>query len=76
VAIDDFSSCPHCGGNLGYYQKFRVSGIVIDNTLFKRNKYTDEREKYNSEMHDALNYKPLGKYYYCMECGNKICRII
>jgi len=45
--IEDFDSCPHCGGTSGYYTLARVSGIVQDNTDWKG-------RKENSNMHDSV----------------------
>lgn len=66
--IKDFNSCPHCGSEFGYYQKFVTEGICHDNTLFNG-------EKYNTEMWDSLTDLWNSKYYYCMECNKAICKV-
>jgi hypothetical protein len=74
--IEDFECCPNCESDFGYYQKVFVSGQVRDITLFEREKYSDIRIKYNSEMYDHLKYSRESKFYYCVECNGKICKVI
>lgn len=44
--ITDFVECPHCGSELGYYQRVRYKGTYNDNRLFGTN------EPYNMHMYD------------------------
>lgn len=68
LKIDSYKSCPHCGGDNGYYLQYKVSGIVDDNTTF-----TGEKE--NSGMNDSIIYKRIGDYYKCRDCGKDICKV-
>lgn len=74
--IDKIESCPHCGDAFGYYTRIYVSGWTRDVTLYERGKYSSERVKQNTEMHDSLSYTEKDKNYYCVKCNKKICKKI
>lgn len=69
MAIKDFKRCPHCGSNLGYYQRCRMKGSYHDNKLFGTN------EPYNSEMMDGITDTFRSAWYYCIECDKKLCKV-
>jgi hypothetical protein len=68
MTINDITSCPHCKSTFGYYQKVRYKGYFNDNTLF------EDRNPYNHDMWDGAIETYRSKYYYCMECNERICK--
>ncbi len=66
--ISDYSECPHCGSNIGYYQKLYMSGWTHDRTTFSG-------KKENTEMLDSIKYSKYSKYYFCENCHKKICNV-
>jgi hypothetical protein len=66
--ITDIDCCPHCKDDFGYYQKVRTKGAWHDNTLWSG-------EKENTEMMDSFRDTWQSKYYYCMSCNKKICKV-
>jgi len=66
--IEEFDECPHCDSDYGFYQKHFVSGEV----KFSK----DFNGKPNcSETYDYLNYTRPSKFYFCMECDERIARV-
>lgn len=70
--ISKIEECPHCGSGFGYYQKVYVKGWIQDNTLFEKDRNTNERPKYNYDMYDGLNWSKAKPTCYCMECDKPI----
>ncbi|ATC35584.1 hypothetical protein [Elizabethkingia anophelis] len=70
--IEDVEFCPHCGSDLGYYQKVFAKGWIQDNTLFEIDRNTNERPKYNYGMYDSLKWSKEKPTCYCMECDKPI----
>ena len=70
--IEQVEECPHCGSDLGYYQKVFVKGWIQDNTLFEKDLNTNERPKYNYDMYDGLKWSKEKSTCYCMECDKAI----
>lgn len=60
--------CPHCGSTT-YYIKQYIHG--------HGNFYSDTtgEEADNTELHNSLEYKNVGKYAYCADCGNRFAKI-
>lgn len=67
--ITDYEVCPHCGDDFAYYTRVYAYGWLQENTLF------EDRQPYNSGMHDSLSYGRRAKYYYCYECNKRICKV-
>ena len=63
--ISELEKCPHCGHD-EFYTKQRVSG-----TMRYSQRY-DGGESENGDCYDALNYKQLGNYAYCVLCDKKV----
>ncbi len=70
--IEEVEECPHCGGDMGYYQRVYVKGWINDNTLFEIEPNTGERPKYNYEMYDGLKWSKENPTCYCMDCDKPI----
>lgn len=61
--------CPYCGSEEFYYKQF-MSGTGRYNARFD----CDYDKVENGDMHENLNYKPIGKFAYCNECDKKVFR--
>lgn len=59
--------CPYCGEDTFYYKQ-HMSGT---GNMFVR---FDGDETENGDMHEALNYTPMGKFAYCANCKKKVLR--
>lgn len=68
-SIEDYDECPHCGSDFGYYQSMQVSGTVRSGTLF------ETREPWSPEMYGHINHFNESKFYYCIDCEKRICRV-
>jgi hypothetical protein len=67
--ISDFKDCPNCGSTHGYYQKMYASGWINDYHLF------EDGSPYNYEMYDHLKWSREGKWYHCIQCDAKLCKV-
>lgn len=64
--ISNFTECPHCGSQEGYYVRLKVTGNAIENHNY------DGSLGDNTHIHDNLSYTTRDKFCYCIECGEKI----
>lgn len=67
--IEEIKECPNCGDNFGYYIKSYMSGWIQDNRLFA------DGSRYNTGMFDTLKDSRISKFYFCMECDERIARV-
>ena len=59
--------CPYCG-NEEFYVKQSYRGVCNYNMRFDMN--NDDVE--NGDMHEFAQYKTIGKYAYCNNCGKRL----
>ena len=64
----NIAECPCCGHD-EYYVKIRYSGTGIYRLRF------DRSDSNNSDMHECLSGKTIGKFTYCLKCNKRIFRI-
>lgn len=65
---EEIRKCPHCDSTI-YKIKQYISGYgewLGDTT---------GEEVDNSELHSGLQYKNIGKYAYCVDCGKRFAKI-
>ena len=66
--MSEIKRCQHCGSTT-YYIKQYVHGygmFIVDTT---------GKEVNNHELHEHLQYRNVGKYAYCVDCGKRFAKI-
>lgn len=72
--IEDINACPHCGSDVGFYQTMYLSGWSYESYYFER-AMSGDRLPNNGDMYDSIDSSRHGKWYYCLECKKRICKV-
>lgn len=66
--ITHHKKCPLCDSTAGVFVKYRVKGLLRDNTGF-------DGQKLNETMWDSLKEIWNGSFIFCIECDKKLAHI-
>lgn len=63
----EIKECPYCGRDTFYYKQ------IMHGTGNMYGRY-DGEEAENGDMHESIQYTPIGKFAYCAGCGKRVFR--